>query len=58
MKPYGFNFNLTETVAILGAHNLGRTHVNATGFKGPWTTANNALSSAYYKNMMNATLNW
>jgi cytochrome c peroxidase len=29
-------FNDRETVALLGAHALGRCHTNASGYWGPW----------------------
>lgn len=35
-KQMGFNDQ--ETVALIGAHNLGRCHSDRSGFDGPWVT--------------------
>lgn len=40
-------FNAQETVALIGAHNLGRCHSDRSGFDGPWVgsaTAAHGLS--------------
>lgn len=39
-----FGFNERETVAINGAHNLGRAHPQFTGFSGQWVRDNDQLS--------------
>ncbi len=39
-----FGFNERETVAINGAHNLGRAHPQFTGFTGQWVRDNDQLS--------------
>lgn len=33
---YHLNFSVRETVAIIGAHTLGRAHLNASGYSNPW----------------------
>ena len=60
-----FGFNSKETVALLGAHTLGRTTVTNSGFNGPWVdtqSVNNpslapesTLDNQYYKELL---LDW
>lgn len=42
-------FNDRETVALIGAHALGRCHENASGYWGPWTRAETTFSNEYYR---------
>lgn len=42
-------FNDREIVALLGAHAIGRCHVEASGFWGPWTNAESTFSNEYYR---------
>ncbi|KAJ3247818.1 heme peroxidase [Chytriomyces hyalinus] len=41
-------FTDRETVALLGAHNLGNCHLPISGYAGPWTTTPNTLSNEYF----------
>ena len=48
-----FKFNTQEIVAIMGAHSLGRTWPDNSGFRGPWVAFNNKVfSNTYYQNML------
>lgn len=38
-------FNDRETVALIGAHAVGRCHPEASGFWGPWTYAESTFSN-------------
>jgi len=42
---YRMGFNDQEIVALSGAHNLGRCHVDRSGFEGPWVPGNPARFS-------------
>lgn len=46
-----FGFTTRETVAIMGAHNLGTTVREFTGFAGPngWVTNRGSLTNSYYQ---------
>ena len=53
-----FGFNASESVAILGAHSLGRCHLGNSGFEGRWIRGKNGnisqadiLDNEYYKAM-------
>lgn len=46
---YRMGFDDKEIVALSGAHAVGRCHTDRSGFWGPWTYAENALSNDYYK---------
>ncbi|SCU99661.1 LAME_0G04676g1_1 [Lachancea meyersii CBS 8951] len=50
------NFNDREVVALLGAHALGKTHYDNSGFEGPWGAATNTFSNEYFNNLLNE--NW
>ena len=49
-----FGLNLRETVALMGAHSLGRLRTKNSGFEGPWIAeavqknGANILDSRYY----------
>lgn len=43
--PCRFGFTNTETVAIMGAHNLGRAHLMNSGFQGAWSLESDRLGS-------------
>eukprot|EP00418_Pyrodinium_bahamense_P084262 CAMPEP_0179069454 /NCGR_PEP_ID=MMETSP0796-20121207/30515_1 /TAXON_ID=73915 /ORGANISM="Pyrodinium bahamense, Strain pbaha01" /LENGTH=697 /DNA_ID=CAMNT_0020766519 /DNA_START=50 /DNA_END=2143 /DNA_ORIENTATION=- len=48
-----FDFSGRETVAIMGAHTIGRYHISATGFKYVWTPRSEwSFNNEYYRNMM------
>ena len=42
-------FEDREIVALSGAHSLGRCHVNASGYWGPWTNAETTFSNEYFR---------
>jgi len=42
-------FTDREIVALLGAHALGRCHVEASGYWGPWTRAETTFSNEYFR---------
>lgn len=42
-------FNDEEMVALLGAHALGRCHLDNSGYWGPWTRAETTMSNEYFK---------
>jgi len=42
-------FNDQETVALIGAHNLGRCHADRSGFDGPWVTTPTRFSNMYFR---------
>lgn len=46
---YRMGFNDQEIVALAGAHNLGRTHADRSGFDGPWVPSPTRFSNTYFK---------
>ncbi|ANB15643.1 Ccp1p [Sugiyamaella lignohabitans] len=46
---YRMGFNDQEIVALCGAHNLGRTHADRSGFDGPWVPNPTKFGNTYYK---------
>jgi len=46
-----FKFSAKETVAIMGAHTLGKFHQDQTGHKYVWTTDFQAFNNQYYRNL-------
>ncbi|AOW04632.1 putative heme-binding peroxidase [Yarrowia lipolytica] len=42
-------FNDQETVALIGAHSLGRLHPHRSGFDGPWTSNPAKCDNEFYK---------
>jgi len=46
---YRMGFNDREIVALSGAHALGRCHVDASGFWGPWSRSPTTFSNEYFK---------
>lgn len=45
-----FGLDANETVALLGAHTLGRAQSSNSGFNGPWITGETTLfNNQYYK---------
>lgn len=42
-------FEDREIVALSGAHSLGRCHLNASGYWGPWTNAETTFSNEYFR---------
>jgi cytochrome c peroxidase len=45
-------FNDQETVALSGAHALGRCHTDRSGFEGPWTFSPTVMSNDYFRLLM------
>lgn len=41
-------FNDRETVALIGAHALGRCHEDRSGYSGPWTRSPTTFSNDFY----------
>jgi peroxiredoxin len=50
---YRMGFNDQEIVALAGAHNLGRTHADRSGFDGPWVPSPTRFSNTYFKLLLN-----
>lgn len=45
-------FNDRETVALIGAHAVGRCHPEASGFWGPWTRAETTFSNDFFVQLL------
>lgn len=43
----------SDTVALIGAHSLGRCHTDRSGYKGPWTNAPTTFSNLYFQELLN-----
>lgn len=46
-------FDERETVALIGAHSLGRCHTDRSGYSGPWTNAPTTFSNLYFQELLN-----
>lgn len=46
---YRMGFNDQEIVALAGGHNLGRTHMDRSGFEGPWVNNPTRFSNQFFK---------
>lgn len=46
---YGMGFDDREIVVLMGAHTLGRTHTNRSGYDGPWSATPTKFSNQFYK---------
>lgn len=44
-------FNDQETVALIGAHNLGRCHADRSGWDGPWVSNPTRFSNLFFKQL-------
>lgn len=51
-----FGMSVAETVAIMGAHSLGRAEWKNSGFEGGWVTTQSSFSNQYYIEM--GTVKW
>ena len=45
-------FNEKETVALIGAHCIGRCHTGSSGFSGPWTRAPTTFSNEFFRELV------
>lgn len=50
-----FDLEIEETVALLGAHSLGRMTLSNSHFEGPWTQKMDVLDNSYFKNLWRNT---
>ncbi|AQZ18764.1 CCP1 (YKR066C) [Zygosaccharomyces parabailii] len=48
-----FGFNDQEVVALIGAHSVGETHMENSGYNGPWGAAENVFTNQFYVNLLN-----
>lgn len=55
---YRMGFNDQEIVALCGAHNLGRTHANRSGFDGPWVPNPTRFSNTYFQLLLEEDWKW
>ena len=46
-------FSAQETVALIGAHTLGRAHRRVSGFNGRWTSTFDSLVNGFYRDLIN-----
>jgi len=54
-----FGFDDNETVALLGAHTLGRASSDNSGFSGTWIVGEaNFFNNEYYKKLADSSLSW
>lgn len=51
-------FNDQETVALIGAHALGRCHTDRSGYDGPWTYSPTSWSNELYRLMLDKGQKW
>jgi cytochrome c peroxidase len=52
-----FGMSVRETVAIMGAHSLGRCKFADSGFDGGWTASQSSFSNVYYQGFSGVTWN-
>ena len=52
---YRLGFTDQETVALIGAHAVGRCHADRSGFDGPWSFSPITFSNEYFKLLLNST---
>lgn len=50
---YRMGFNDQEIVALCGAHNMGRCHMDRSGFEGAWVPNPIRFANTYFKLLMN-----
>jgi len=48
-------FTDQEIVALMGAHSVGRCHLERSGYHGPWTRAPTTFSNQFYKDLLDDT---
>ena len=52
----GMNMTERQVVALIGAHTLGRTTPQNSGFQGPWAQPESRLDNGFYRSLVNE--NW
>ncbi|KAF8228843.1 heme peroxidase [Tricholoma matsutake] len=55
---YRMGFDDQEIVALSGAHALGRTHRNQSGYEGPWTFSPTTLTNDFFKLLFSESWVW
>jgi len=54
-----FGFTVAETVALLGAHTLGKTTTKNSGFNGSWVEGGEGhFNNEYYKKLVDGSIGW
>jgi len=53
-----YGFTPTETVALIGAHTLGRMHRQNSGYDGPWVRNTRSLDNAFYRDLISTQRSW
>ena len=48
-----FDLDARQSVALMGAHTLGRATAQNSGFNGPWVANQNSLDNIYYRDLVN-----
>lgn len=51
-------FNDREMAALIGAHAVGKCHVDRSGYDGPWTRAPTTFSNMFYTTLMDKEEDW
>ena len=49
---YRMGFNDREITALVGAHALGRTHRDRSGYEGPWTRAPTSFTNEFFRELI------
>jgi len=52
---YRMGFNDQEIVALIGAHSIGRCHVDRSGYVGPWTFAESSFTNEFFRELLENT---
>lgn len=52
------SFTDQETVALIGAHTVGRMHANISGFDGPWVSRPTSFDNWFYVTLMSNNWTW
>jgi len=55
---YRMGFNDQEIVALSGAHALGRTHRDRSGYEGPWTFSPTTVTNDFFKLLFSESWVW
>ena len=54
----GIGMSERQVVALIGAHTLGMTSPENSGFRGPWSPPTNRFDNAFYRTLMAAPSGW